>query len=197
MTRLRPVLFWCALAAAILAPLIAAMTSPQLAWRDPVHIAAGLAGVVAMAALLVQPLLGAGLLPGLAPPRARRLHRWLGGGVLLALILHIAGLWITSPPDVIDILLLRAPTAFSVWGVIAMWATFATAALALRRRHLSPRIWRCIHAALAAVIVAGSVLHAMLIEGAMELVTKTLLCILVIGATAWAISRMRLRRPGR
>jgi hypothetical protein len=35
---------------------------------------------------------------------------------------------------------------------------------------------------LAAVIVVGTVVHGLLIEGAMETVTKAVLCVLVLGA---------------
>jgi hypothetical protein len=86
-------------------PLAAAATSPLLAWRQPVYIAAGLAGVIAMALMLLQPLLAGGHLPGLPALRAdadctagRRL-------LIAAVVVHVAGLWITSPPDVIDALL--------------------------------------------------------------------------------------------
>ena len=83
-----------------------------------------------MALLLVQPLLVAGYLPGLPRSRGRRMHRWVGGGLIAAVVIHVAALWLTSPPDVIDALLFVSPTPFSAWGVIAMWAVFAAAALA-------------------------------------------------------------------
>jgi predicted ferric reductase len=99
-------------------------------------------------------------------------------------VIHVAGLWITSPPDMIDALLLTSPTPFSPFGVIAMWAIFAVALLAALRRRLGlrPRTWRIAHISLAIVIVAGSVVHAMLIEGAMEMVSKAALCALVLAA---------------
>jgi predicted ferric reductase len=66
-----------------------------------------------------------------------------------------------------------------------MWAIFAVALLALLRRRLRlrPRTWRLSHMVLAVVIVAGSVLHAILIEGTMETMTKAALCVLVLAAT--------------
>jgi predicted ferric reductase len=166
----RAMLIWVALAAAVLIPLGAAAASPLLAWRDPVYIAAGFAGIVALALLLVQPLLAAGLLPGLDLAASRRVHRWTGGLLLAAILLHVAGLWITSPPDMIDALTFTSPTPFSAWGVVAMWALFATATLAALRRRLRLRwrTWRLGHTGLAVVIVAGSVVHALLIEGTME-----------------------------
>ncbi len=118
---MRKLLIWVALALAILVPLTLALRSPLLAWRDPIYIVAGVAGVVGMALMLIQPLLAGGLLPGMSDARARKLHRWSGALLLCAVLLHVGGLWVTSPPDVIDALTLRSPTPFSVWGVIAMW----------------------------------------------------------------------------
>lgn len=181
----RATLIWAALAAAIGVPIAAAAASPLLAWRDSVYIAAGFAGVVALGFMLVQPLLIGGYLPGLSAQRGRRAHRWIGGLLVAAVLIHVGGLWITSPPDVIDALLFTSPTPFSAWGVIAMWAIFATALLAaLRQRlRLRPRTWRMAHASLAVVIVAGTVVHGLLIEGTMETMSKAALCALVVAAT--------------
>jgi hypothetical protein len=93
---------------------------------------------------------------------------------------------LTSPPDVIDALLFRSPTPFSAWGVVAMWAVFAAALLStLRRRlRLRPLVWRRCRTTLAAVTVVGSVVHELLIEGTMGLVSKTVLCALELAAAA-------------
>ncbi|WP_422385215.1 ferric reductase-like transmembrane domain-containing protein [Roseibium album] len=194
MGRTRAILIWGFLAAVLLIPVAAAAASPLLQWRQPVYIAAGFAGIIAMALLLVQPLLAGGYLPGLARQRGRRHHRWVGGVLVLAVIVHVAGLWITSPPDVIDALLFRSPTPFSVWGVIAMWAVFAAALLAAIRRRLQLRLrtWRLAHTSLALVIVAGSVIHALLIEGTMETVTKVALCGLVLAAFLKAFADLKV-----
>jgi len=178
------------------APIVAAAMSPLLQWRDEIYIAAGLAGVLALALMLLQPLLIGGRLPGLSIHRSRRLHRWVGGMLVVCVVLHVAGLWLTSPPDVIDALLFRAPTAFSAWGVIAMWALFAAAALAALRKRLGvrPRVWRMGHTLLALAIVAGTVVHALLIEGAMETVTKVGLSVLVLLATAKIVLERRVWR---
>jgi predicted ferric reductase len=68
----------------------------------------------------------------------------------------------------IDALLFVSPTPFAAWGV-AMWILFAAAFVALICPWLRVRslLWRLCHTALAAVVVVGSVVHAMLIEGAM------------------------------
>lgn len=187
------ILIWAALGSAIVVPIMVAAASPLLAWRDPIYIAAGFAGVIAMGLLLIQPLLAAGLLPGVSLMRGRRVHRWIGAGLVIAVIIHVAALWITSPPDVIDAFLLRSPTPFSIWGVIAMWAVFVSALLVSMRHkmRLNPRQWRLAHKALAATIVLGSVVHALLIDGTMGTVSKAVLCALVLAATAKAIVGLR------
>lgn len=191
----RTALAWAALAGALAVPMIAAATSELLAWRRPIYIVAGFAGVIGLALLLVQPLLIGGFLPELSPRRARQVHRWVGGVLVAAVVIHVAGLWITSPPDVIDALLLRSPTPFSVWGVIAMWTIFAVAGLAAARRwlQLGPRAWRVSHSIMALVIVAGTVMHALLIEGTMETVSKIALCALVGMATLKVMLDLWLR----
>jgi hypothetical protein len=189
-------LIWAALAAAIGVPIAAAAASPQLEWRDPIYILAGFAGMIALGLVLVQPLLIAGYLPGLSAYRGRRAHYWIGGGLVVAVAVHVGGLWITSPPDMIDALLFTSPTPFSPFGVIAMWAIFAVALLAAFRRRLGmrPRTWRIAHMSLAVVIVVGSVLHGMLIEGTMETISKGALCALVLGATVKVMADLRVWR---
>ena len=181
---------WGALALALAAPLWLAAQSPLLAWRDGVYIAAGLAGVAGLCLLLVQPLLAAGRLP-LGPAAARRWHRAAGMGLVALVVVHVAALWRTSPPDLIDALLLLSPTPFSLWGVIAMWAIFLAALVALLRRHLPRPLWRRGHRALALVIAGGTIAHALLIEGTMEPVSKWLLCAAVAGATLAALIARR------
>lgn len=182
-------LIWLALTVVVVVPIAIAAASPLLEWRQPVYVVAGFAGVLSMAFLLIQPLLVKGYLPGLQGARGKRVHQWVGGGLLVAVLLHVAALWITSPPDVVDALLFRSPTPFSVWGVIAMWAVIAAALLAAfrRRLHLKLRQWRLAHSALAIVVVAGSVIHAMLIEGTMGMVSKALLCFFALVATVRVI----------
>lgn len=192
--RGRAILIWTAVLAAIAVPLAAAAASPQLAWRDPIYIAAGFAGVVALGLLLLQPMLIGGYLPGLSPHQRRRAHRWVGGLLLASVVAHVGGLWITSPPDVVDALLFVSPTPFSIWGVIAMWAIFATVLLVLLRRRLGlrPRTWRIGHTFLGLVIVAGTVIHGLLIEGTMETVSKVALSVFALAATFKAMLDLRV-----
>ena len=185
---LRPALVWAALALAVGIPIALAATSDFLAYRGLIYIIAGFAGIVGLALLLVQPLLAGGYLPGLEGYRGRRVHRWGGAALAAAVAIHVAGLWYASPPDMIDALLFRSPTPFSPFGVVAMWAIFAAALLALFRRRLTLKGWRMAHLSLAAIIIAGSVAHGMLIEGTMETMSKAALCVLVILAGAKAMA---------
>ncbi|MCQ0987238.1 ferric reductase-like transmembrane domain-containing protein [Jiella marina] len=202
--RFRAILVWAALAAAVLIPIAVAATSDYLAYRSWIYIAAGFAGIVAMALILVQPLLAAGYLPGLDVRSGRQVHRWVGLGLIAAILVHVGGLWLTSPPDVIDALLFASPTPFSDWGVVSMWALFAAAALAILRKRLRirPAIFRFAHTALAALVVLAGSVHAMLIEGTMGTISKATLCALAGAATTKALVDLRswaylTRRRGR
>jgi predicted ferric reductase len=184
----RALLHWGAFALAVAVPLGVAATSPLLQWRDPVYIAAGFAGVAGLALMLAQPLLAKGYLPHMRGPRGRRWHRWTGMALIALIIVHVGGLWITSPPDVIDALLLRS-----------MVAAFAAALVAALRRKLPlrPVSWRWLHTGLAVVLAGGTVLHAVLIEGTMGTVSKAVLCALVLAATgAVVVAQWRGRHRG-
>jgi predicted ferric reductase len=195
----RAPLIWAALALAIGVPIVLAAGSEQLAWRGPVYILAGFAGIIALGLVLVQPLLIGGYLPGLSTYRGRRAHHWIGGALALAVVIHVAGLWITSPPDMIDALTYTSPTPFSPFGVTAMWAIFTVAVLAALRRRLGLRLrtWRIVHIPLAIVIVAGSVAHCLLIEGTMETISKAALCVLIVVATVKVMIDLQVWRKRR
>ena len=190
----RVILIWVALAAAVCVPIVAAAASPLLAWRNAVYILAGFAGIIALGFMLVQPLLIGGYLPGFSGRLGRRVHHWIGGALVVAVVIHVGGLWITSPPDMVDALLFSSPTPFSPFGVIAMWAIFAVALLAALRRRLRPRTWRTAHILLAIVIVVGSVVHGMLIVGTMETISKAVLCALVLAAAVKVMVDLRVWR---
>lgn len=184
---------WAGLGAAIAVPLAIAAASPLLAWRDPVYIASGFAGILALALVLMQPLLAGGRLPGLPARPGRLIHRWAGAALVFMVLAHVGGLWLTSAPDVIDALLFRSPTPFSVWGVVAMWAVFAAALLAAARGslRLRPRTWRLAHSGLALVIAVGSVVHALLVDGAMGPWSKAALCALALAALLKTLADLR------
>lgn len=190
LSKTRAKFIWLVFLIALIAPMIAAAFSPLLAWRDSIYIIAGFSGIIAMALLLTQPLLIGGYLPSISPRKNRQFHKWFGTLLVVMVLIHVVFLWFTSPPDVIDVLLFRSPTPFSLWGVIAMWAVFLMGFMAATRKkiRLPLRVWQRAHLALAVITVIGSVGHAMLIEGTMEMITKTVICILVLAATAKVIS---------
>lgn len=188
---LRTVAIWAALAALVVGPIAVAAASPYLQYRSGVYIAAGFAGMAALALLLIQPLLSAGALPGLRDSAGRTVHRWAGKLLLGAVALHVAGLWVTSPPDMVDALTFQAPTAFSAYGTIAMWALVVAALLAARRKRLSPRLWRLGHSAAVTLAVVTSLAHALGVEGTMGATSKAVLCCAVLAALAAALWRRR------
>jgi predicted ferric reductase len=188
---------WAAVLALGLVPATIAATSPLLAWRSVPYIIGGMAGVLALAVLLVQPLLAAGYQPGPGIARARIWHRRLGMALVVLVVLHIGGLYLASPPDTLDALLLVSPTPFSVYGVTALWTLMATALLVALRGRLGwrPAVWRVVHNALAAVVVVATVVHALMIEGAMGHTSKLLLCLAVLAVAGGTILHLRLVRP--
>nr|WP_244327628.1 ferric reductase-like transmembrane domain-containing protein [Roseibium sp. RKSG952] len=168
--RLAAIAIWTVLAVVMAGPVGLAATSPYLAYRDVFYITGGFAGIVVLSLLVVQPLLAGRLLPGVRSSIARRWHRRIGAIVVFGVLLHVGGLYIASPQDTLDALLLVSPTPFSIYGVAALLAVIVTAVLAIMRQKLGLRytIWRLLHNALAIVIVVATVIHAVQIEGAME-----------------------------
>lgn len=189
--RWQALVVWLTISALIVIPIALAAFSPLLAWREPIYIVAGFAGIAGLAVLLLQPLLADGCLPGLPPRQTAHWHRWLGQCLIVAILLHVVGLYITSPPDVIDALLFRSPTPFSLWGVLALWAAITAATLVLLRQRLrwKPALWRGVHGGLTAIVVTGTVVHALLIQGTMEPWSKGVLCVAVIGVFGRVIWR--------
>lgn len=190
-------MIWAFLLCIVLAPVLIAAYSPLLAGREAVYIVGGMAGIIALAILLLQPLLAAGYLPGVPLTQGRRWHRWMGTALVAAVGLHIAGLFLTSPPDMIDALMLKAPTVYSLLGVIAMWSLILVVVLVAGRSRLGLRAvpWRVMHNSLAVVVVAASVSHALMIEGAMGQVSKLFLCVSVLAATVFVTVKLRFMKP--
>ncbi|MEM6609893.1 MAG: ferric reductase-like transmembrane domain-containing protein [Pseudomonadota bacterium] len=187
---------WTGLVILAMVPVVLAAMSPFLAWRSPIYIVAGFAGILALPVLLLQPILAARLLP-IRPATARRWHRRLGLVLTGLVVVHIAGLYVTSPPDTIDALTFAAPTAFSIYGVLAMWGVVAIVVWLGLRGRLKPRSWKAVHNVLAAVVVVGTIVHALQIQGAMEVISKTALACAVGLAAAAALWKIWLRPPAR
>jgi predicted ferric reductase len=188
---------WIVLIAAMAVPVLLATASPYLAYRNFAYILGGFAGIIGLALFVVQPLLAAGYLPGAGIAEERRWHRWLGATIVACVALHLGGLFVTSPPDTLDALMLVAPTPFSVYGVVAMWGIVATALLVgfRGRLGLGNRAWNLVHNGLALVVVVATVVHALQIEGAMEIVSKWALCLLALATTGITLFEVRVIRP--
>jgi predicted ferric reductase len=197
--RVSSALAWGSAAAVMIVPVAIAAFSPYLASRNMPYIVGGFAGIIGLSLLFLQPLLPAGYFAGSEGAAGRRWHRWLGVAIVVAVVLHAGGLYLASPEDTIDALLLVSPTPFSVYGVTSMWGVVATALLVLFRRRLGLRhsVWRLIHNGLAALVIAATVIHALQIEGAMEPVSKWMLSIAVVAATGVALLDLRVVRPFR
>lgn len=195
MTRPLPLLVWLLLGAFLAGPVIIAALNPLLTSRGPEYIVGGMAGILALSLLTLQPLLAAGYLPGLAGPKGRRWHKRCGALLIALVSVHVGGLYLTSVADTLDALLLVSPTPFSVYGVAGMWAVFATGLLVSQRHRITPASWRIAHNALSAFIVVATVIHAVQIEGAMGQVSKVLACIAALLATATALIHLRLVAP--
>lgn len=195
--RITVALIWVGLVLAILTPVLVATTSPYLASRNLPYIVGGFAGIICLSLFVIQPLLAAGYLPGLTLANERNWHRWIGTAIVLLVAMHVGGLYLTSPPDTLDALLLVAPTPFSVYGVLGMWGVAVTAVLvALRRRlGLSYSTWFLIHNVLALTVVLATIIHALQIEGAMEIVSKWMLCLTALTATSVVILDLRVIKP--
>lgn len=195
--RLVALLVWGALACLCAIPLGIAASSPYLASRNLAYIVAGFAGIACLGLFLVQPLLAAGYLPGLPLADARKWHRRIGTAIVVGIVLHVGGLYVTSPPDTIDALTLASPTPFSIFGVAAMWGAFVTAALVLCRRKLRMRypVWHIIHNALALFVVVSTVIHAVQIDGTMGPLSKSVLCAAVLVATCLTLIDVRIIKP--
>jgi hypothetical protein len=68
-----------------------------------------------------------------------------------------------------------------------MWGVFGAGVLANFRRKLPPITWRRLHIALAIGIVGGTIVHAWLIEGTMEQMSKAALSLAILVASTAAI----------
>lgn len=187
---------WLGLAGLIVTPIWIAALSPYLPSRDVPYVASGFAGILCLGLFLVQPLLAGHYLPGLAPMQARRWHRRVGLGIVIAVFVHVGGLYLTSPPDTLDALFLNSPTPFSVFGVVAMWGTVFVALLAAARRRLGLdySLWKVIHHGIGSIVIVSTVIHALQIEGTMGNLSKWVICCSLLLVTALVAVDLRLLR---
>lgn len=192
-------MFWLPVAALVVWPILVAAVDPLQRGRDALWVIGGLAGVVALASLLLQPLLAIGAKTGLSPLAARHWHRWVGLSVAGAIIVHVGALLLYSPDDMWDALLLTAPTPFSLYGVIGLWTALLSVgvAIAARKRRLPIKPWQIVHSVLAVVIVGSGSIHALMIDGAMGQPSKTIIVVAALAATTFALVEINVLRPSR
>lgn len=183
------ILLWLVVAVLAAGPFFAAVASPLLKGRDAIWVMGGLAGVAALGLLLVQPMLAVGVRAGTLPRAARIWHRWTGIAIAGLTVLHVAALYAYSPDDILDVLLFVSPTPFSVYGMIGLCGVVLTILVVALRRPLGlkPAHWRVVHSALAVVIVLAGAVHAFMIDGAMEPMSKLALCLAAVTATVVAV----------
>ncbi|PZO02257.1 MAG: ferric reductase [Hyphomicrobiales bacterium] len=190
---------WLLIAVIAGLPVLVAAASPLQRGREALWITGGMAGVVALSLLFVQPLLMAAA-PQLLQARAGVKWHRLGGIAIVAMVaLHVGALYLYSPDDVTDALLLVAPTPFSLYGVISLWCLVLTAALAATRRVLKigHRPWRILHSVLAVAVVGAGAIHAIQIEGAMEEYSKLAICLAALVVTTAGAIEVNILAPMR
>jgi predicted ferric reductase len=157
-----------------------------------------LAGVVALSLLILQVLLPTPWLGRLFAGRDLSVHRLLGLAVAAVVLAHVVGLYLSSPDDIRDALVLAAPT-YSRLGVLAAWCVVLSVALALARRRLGLTYsdWQILHAALAVAIVGNAVAHTVMIRGTLDGPVELLLCAAAVVAVSAAFVHRLVIRPRR
>ena len=195
--RIAALVLWAGLVVAMVAPVLIAAGSPYLAYRNLPYIVGGFAGIVCLSLFVIQPLLAAGYLPGVPSPGSADGTAGSARRSSLCVLLHVGGLYLTSP---------RTRSMRCCWSrrrrsrSTACWrcgASSATAVLvALRRRSgLRYATWFFIHNALALVVVVATVIHALQIEGAMETLSKWLVCLAALATTLVVLLDLRVVKP--
>lgn len=172
---------------------MAAALSPLQAGRDLTWIAGGLTGVLALGLLVPQGLLATGWIT--TGPRQRRWHRRTAYLLILAVLAHVGGLYLYSPDDILDALLLHMPL-YSKLGVASLAALVLVAALAAARRAFRrhPSGWRIAHGTLAALVAATAIGHTVLAWGALDGWAERLTVLAVMLAIAGALLQPLLER---
>jgi hypothetical protein len=183
-------------AALLVGPAAAALASPLQVGRDAGWVLGAVAGAVALSLLAVQAALPTPWLDGVLARPWSALHRAVGLAVAAVVLAHMAGLYLSSPDDVRDALLLRAPT-YSRLGVLSAWTVGLSIALALARRRLGLTYsdWQILHSALAVAIVTTAVGHTVMIRGTLDGPAELLACGAALVAVSAAIVYQHVLRP--
>ncbi|MBE9138248.1 ferric reductase-like transmembrane domain-containing protein [Nodosilinea sp. LEGE 07088] len=174
----------------VLLPTLLAASSPLQVGRAPLWVLGTLAGVLSLSLLVVQVLLPTKWLNMFVGQQNLGWHRILGISVTGLVIAHIVGLYLYSPDDIGDALILAAPT-YSRLGVLSFWCLLLSMILAFARHKLQLVYsdWQILHSVLAVAIVGTAVAHAMLLQGTLDGFAEGLLCGSVMVAVSAAIVR--------
>lgn len=193
----RPLL-WVALALIVAMPLAASLLSPLQAGRAVPWVWGTLAGVAALSLLVVQLLLPSGWSYRALYAQNLRWHRRLGLVVTGLVVTHIGGLYLYSPDDIGDALVLQAPT-YSRLGVLAAWCMVLSVGLALARRRLPLQRddWQIMHSTLAVAITGLAVGHVVMLEGTLDGPVEWVLCAAAVGAVTTTVVYWHMLRPSR
>jgi predicted ferric reductase len=185
-----------ALAALLVVPAAAAVASPLQEGRDLTWVLGALAGVLALGLLIVQVLLPTPWLDAPLGGPGLRWHRWLGMGLAAVVVAHVLGLYLYSPDDVRDALVLAAPT-YSRLGVLSAWTVGLSVGLALARRRLGLTYsdWQILHSALAVAIVGTAVGHTVMLRGTLDGPVELGVCVATILAVSAAVVYQHVLRP--
>lgn len=189
---------WVLITLLLVAPAALSLLSPLQVGRDFWWIVGALAGIVALSLVVLQVLLTTPWLIGILDTSTMRLHRLLGLAVAGVVIAHVLGLYLYSPDDVSDALVLAAPT-HSRLGVLSAWCVLLSVALALARRRLGLTYsdWQILHAALAVFVVATAVGHTLMIRGTLDGPLEIALCLAAVAAVSGAVWFRYVMRPSR
>jgi predicted ferric reductase len=158
-------------------PVLLAALHPLQAGREPLWVWGTLAGVLALSLMVIQVLLPTGWLNVALGESKWRWHRILGISVTGLVLAHVVGLYLYSPDDIGDALVLAAPT-YSRLGMLSLGCLLLTVALALVRHRLPLTLsdWQILHSVLAVAVVGTAVAHALLLQGTLDGFAEGLLC---------------------
>jgi predicted ferric reductase len=176
------------LLAFVILPVLLAALHPLQAGREPLWVWGTLAGVLALSLIVIQVLLPTGWLNLALGEQNWRWHRILGISVTGLVFAHILGLYLYSPDDIGDALVLAAPT-YSRLGMLSLGCLVLTVALALMRHRLPLTLsdWQIFHSVLAMAVVGTAVAHVLLLQGTLDGFAEGLLCGSAVVAVLMAV----------
>lgn len=177
------------LVAFIFLPILLAALSPLQVGRTAPWVLGTLAGVLALRLLVVQVLLPTGWLNSIMGEHNLGWHRLLGISITGLTLAHILGLYIYSPDDIGDALVLAAPT-YSRLGVLSAGCLLLSVGLEVTRRQLqlAEADWKIFHSVLAVAVVGTAVAHTVLLQGRLDGLAEGLVCGSAVVAVFMAIA---------